>query len=210
LDPFVVLASMPRPVTVLSKIENFSIPFWGWIFKWYGAIPVRRGQVDRRALRGALAALEAETLLIVAPEGTRSPDGALQPALDGMAYLAQRASATIVPLAITGQTAFGHNVKRLRRTPVCIQVGRPFRVQAGGRRLERDVLHAVTTEAMYRLAALLPPAQRGAYADLDQATTRYLHFVEDDPGRDGGPPAGAHRTACAGAPRVPRETVEGG
>ena len=66
LDPFVVLASMPRPVTVLSKIENFSIPFWGWIFKWYGAIPVRRGQVDRQALRGALVALKQDILLIVA------------------------------------------------------------------------------------------------------------------------------------------------
>jgi len=222
LDPFVVLASMPRPVTVLSKIENFSIPFWGLIFKWYGAIPVRRGQVDRRALRGALAALKAGTLLIVAPEGTRSPDGTLQPALNGMAYLAHREEAAIVPLAITGQTAFGRHLKRLRRTPVRLQLGQPFYVRADGRRLERDVLHAVTTEAMYQLAALLPPEQRGVYADLDQATTRYLHFVDDGAaGRSDesdGPRAAvgeevyaAHANAAlANTVHADRETVAGG
>ena len=174
LDPFVVVASMPRQVTAMSKVENFSIPVWGWIFKLYGAIPVRRGQVDRRALKAALDVLKSDTMLLIAPEGTRSPTHALQKAHDGMAYIAQRSGAAIVPVAIIGTGDFWPHIKRLRRTPVHIRVGQPFYLQAQERRLDREMLTAMTTEAMYRLAAILPPRYRGVYADLSQATERFV------------------------------------
>jgi 1-acyl-sn-glycerol-3-phosphate acyltransferase len=178
LDPFVVVASMPRPVTAMSKIENFSIPVWGLIFKLYGAIPVRRGQVDRRALRQALDVLKGETMLLMAPEGTRSPYRALQPAHHGLAFIAQRGQATIVPVAITGTPRFGHKLKRLRRTPVHVRLGKPFLLRADVHRRDREALSAMTAEAMYQLAALLPPSHRGHYADLDQATEGYIQFPE--------------------------------
>lgn len=179
LDPFVVVASMPREVTAMSKIENFSIPFWGWIFKLYGAIPVRRGEVDRRALKEALAVLKTDTILLIAPEGTRSSHQALQTAHNGLAYIGHRSQATIVPVAITGTPDFGYNVKRLRRTPVNLKVGSPFYLRTDRQRLEREAMTAMTNEAMYQLAALLPPKHRGIYADLDQATEHYLCFPED-------------------------------
>jgi 1-acyl-sn-glycerol-3-phosphate acyltransferase len=178
LDPFVVAASMPRLVTAMSKAENFAIPFWGWVFKLYGAIPVRRGEVDRKALKGALDALKTDTLLLVAPEGTRSRTRALQTAHDGMAYIAQRSGATIVPVAITGSPEFRRYIKRLRRTPVHIQVGKPFSLRAHARKIERETLRAMTTEAMYQLAAVLPPEYRGVYNDLTQATEHYIDFPD--------------------------------
>jgi 1-acyl-sn-glycerol-3-phosphate acyltransferase len=178
LDPFVVVASMPREVTAMSKIENFSIPVLGWIFKWYGAIPVRRGEADRRALKEALDVLKTDTLLLIAPEGTRSPNRALQSAHDGLAYIGHRSQALIVPVAITGAPDFSHNIRRLRRTPVNLQVGQPFSFHIDGRRLEREAMTAMTNEAMYQLAALLPPENRGIYADLEQATENYIQFPE--------------------------------
>lgn len=179
LDPFVVAASLPRPLTAMSKIENFSLPVFGWIFKLYGAIPVRRGEVDRKALKQALEVLQEGTMLLLAPEGTRSPDRALQTAHDGLAYIAHRSQATIVPVAITGTPGFAHNIERLRRTPVNIKLGNPFYFQAGSRRLERPTMTAMTTEAMYQLAALLPPEHRGVYADLERATEHYIRFPDD-------------------------------
>jgi 1-acyl-sn-glycerol-3-phosphate acyltransferase len=178
LDPFVVAASLPRPLTAMSKIENFSLPVFGWIFKLYGAIPVRRGEVDRQALKQALEVLQEGTMLLLAPEGTRSPDQALQTAHDGLAYIAHRSQATIVPVAITGTPGFAHNIKRLRRTPVNIKLGNPFYLQAGSRRLQRPTMTAMTTEAMYQLAALLPSEHRGVYADLEHATERYIRFPD--------------------------------
>jgi 1-acyl-sn-glycerol-3-phosphate acyltransferase len=178
LDPFVVVASVPRPTTAMSKIENFSIPVFGWIFKLYGAIPVHRGEADRKALKQALDTLKEGTMLLIAPEGTRSPDRMLQPAHSGLAYIAHRSQATIVPVAITGTPGFAHNVKRLRRTPVNIKLGKPFHLHAPSRRLERQTMTAMTTEAMYQLAALLPPEHRGVYADLDQATEHHIRFPD--------------------------------
>lgn len=179
LDPFVVAASMPRPVTAMSKIENFSIPFWGLIFKWYGAIPVRRGEMDRRALKATLDVLEGNTMLLIAPEGTRSPHRALQKAHNGLAFIAHRSNAAIVPIAITGSPAFAHNIKRLRRTPVNVKLGRPFHLRSDARRLDRHALSKMTTEAMHQLAALLPPDHRGVYADLDQATEDYIQPLDE-------------------------------
>ena len=178
LDPFVVVASVPRPTTAMSKIENFSIPVFGWIFKLYGAIPVRRGEVDRRALKQALDTLKEGTMLLIAPEGTRSPDRMLQPAHSGLAYIAHRSQATIVPVAITGTPGFADNIRRLRRTTVNIQLGNPFRLQAPSRRPKRQTMTAMTSEAMYQLAALLPPEHRGVYADLGQATEHHIRFPD--------------------------------
>jgi 1-acyl-sn-glycerol-3-phosphate acyltransferase len=179
LDPFVVVASMPREVTAMSKIENFTIPFWGWIFKLYGAIPVRRGEVDRKALREALKVLKTDTMLLIAPEGTRSSTRALQEAHSGLAYIGYRGRAAIVPVAITGTPRFSHNIKRLRRTPVNIQVGKPFYLQTDEGRLQRPAMDAMTDEAMYQLAALLPPEHRGIYADVEQAAEDHLLFPAD-------------------------------
>lgn len=178
LDPFVVVASMPREVTAMSKIELFSIPFWGWIFKLYGAIPVRRGEADRRALKEALNVLKTDTILLIAPEGTRSPHRALQEAHSGLAYIGYRGQAAIVPVAITGTPDFSRNIKRLRRTRVNLRVGKPFYLETDGNRLQRETMSTMSDEAMYQLAALLPPEHRGIYADLDQATENHLGFPE--------------------------------
>lgn len=178
LDPFVVVASMPRQVTAMSKVENFSIPFWGLVFRLYGAIPVRRGEADRKALKQALAVLKGDTMLLIAPEGTRSPQRALQAAHNGLAYIAHRSGATIVPVAITGTPGFANCIKRLRRTPVNVKLGKPFLLRSDTRRLERETMSAMTDEAMYQLAALLPPVHRGVYADLNRATERYVRFPD--------------------------------
>jgi 1-acyl-sn-glycerol-3-phosphate acyltransferase len=178
LDPFVIVASMPRQVTAMSKIENFSIPVWGLVFKLYGAIPVRRGEVDRRALRQALEVLKTDTMLLIAPEGTRSQNHALQKAHNGLAYIAYRSQAAIVPIAITGAPEFRYRITRLRRTPVNLKLGKPFHFRDAGRRPHRETWASMTREAMYQLAALLPPEHRGIYGDLENATENYLQFVD--------------------------------
>lgn len=174
LDPVLLVGLMPRQVTPFAKIETLSYPALGFLIRLYGVVPVRRGEVDRRALQQAIETLATGEALLVAPEGTRSHDGRLQPARDGIAYIALRTGATIIPVAITGQEMFPGSLMRLRRTKIRIRIGKPFRFVPG--KVSRDELRAMTREAMYQLASLLPPERRGVYSDLDSATEEYLVF----------------------------------
>lgn len=179
--PLVYSHLMPRPVTGFAKAETWDNPLMAWLFDLWGAIPIRRGEVDLMALRRALAALEAGKILAVAPEGTRSGDGRLRRGRPGVVLLALHSGAALLPLAFFGGERFHGNLRQLRRTDFHIVVGEPFTLEANGVRPTRTVRQQMTDEIMYQLAALLPPAYRGWYADLAGATEQFLRFSA--PGR---------------------------
>jgi 1-acyl-sn-glycerol-3-phosphate acyltransferase len=183
LDPFIVVGNFPRPVTPMSKIEVFDIPLVGILARAYGAFPVRRGQIDLRALRRSIRVLQEEGVLLIAPEGTRSPTHNLQRGKEGMALIAIRSGAPIIPVAITGTEEAGHCWRRLCRAPVRIVIGKPFRLDPGGQRVRRPLLKAMTDEAMYQLAATLPPGYRGIYGNLHKATKSHIVSPSDKPRR---------------------------
>jgi 1-acyl-sn-glycerol-3-phosphate acyltransferase len=177
VDPVVVLGSLPRNVVPMAKIEVYRLPVVG-ILPWlWRVIPVRRGEVDRRALHLATLVLQAGEVVLLAPEGTRHPR--LQRGKEGVAYLGYRAGAPIVPTAIDGTPGFPTLpfTRRWRESGVRIRIGKPFRFRRLSGRPDRERLRQMTDEAMYALAWLLPEARRGVYADLDRATTETIEFV---------------------------------
>jgi 1-acyl-sn-glycerol-3-phosphate acyltransferase len=175
LDPFIVVGIFPRPVTPMSKVEVFNIPLIGFLTEAYGTIPIQRGQGDSRALRRSLQVLKEGGALLISPEGTRSPTYSLQRGKEGMALLAARTGAPIIPVAITGTEQRGRYWRSLRRVPVRIAIGKTFHLEPGEERPRRPILRAMTDEAMYRLAATLPPEYRGIYSNLDKVTQ--VHVV---------------------------------
>ncbi len=180
-SPVLYSHAMPRPVASFSKVENWHHFIIGPLFTYWGMIPIRRGEVDREALRAGLQALADGKILAIAPEGTRSHDGRLQRGQPGTVMMALRSGAPIWPLVHYGSEAFPHNIRRLKRTDFHIIVGEPFTLDPHGQRVRREVRRQMTDEMMYQLAALLPPAYRGVYADLEAATETYVHF--DDPAK---------------------------
>jgi 1-acyl-sn-glycerol-3-phosphate acyltransferase len=179
LDPMILTGFFPRYLISMSKAEAFEDKVIGPIIKIFDAFPVNRGAGDRQALRTAFDVLAAGLALLIAPEGHRSETTELGKAHDGLAYVAQRAHVPIVPVAISGTEQFKHNIKRLKRTPITYRFGPPFYLEAGDERANGEVLKQMTDEAMYQLAALLPPEQRGLYANLDEATAQYVRFILD-------------------------------
>jgi len=177
IDPVVVVGVVRnRYVVPMSKIENTRHPVIGLIARAWGAYPVRRGEVDRRAIASTLELMRQGRAVLLAPEGTRH--SSLGDAKHGMAYLATKGGATVVPVGVDGTDHFPGTLLRLRRTPVTVRFGVPFRFRASGEpRVQRDTLHIMTQEAMYQLAALLPEHRRGVYHDLSQATTDTLQFL---------------------------------
>jgi len=169
---------IPRPVTGFAKIENWNNPALGFLFSLGGAIPIRRGAVDRTAIVGALEVLRSGRILAIAPEGTRSGDGRLRKAHTGVAVLALDSGAPLWPVAYYGLENFWRNLVRFRRTDFYFRVGTPFSVRTGDERLTRAVRERITEEIMYRIAALLPTEYRGYYSDLTKATSQYLIAIK--------------------------------
>jgi 1-acyl-sn-glycerol-3-phosphate acyltransferase len=142
LDGPLVFFLSPRPTSLLTKSEVFVGP-WARACGWLGLIPVHRGQADRAALQAGLAQLAAGGVLGVFPEGTRG-SGGFDSITDGLAYLALRSGAPVVPIAVTGTGLAlprGRVLPRLR-APVRVVFGPPVAVQPTGdpraRRTVRD------------------------------------------------------------------------
>ncbi len=178
LDPVILTGFFPRYLISMAKVEAIEDKVIGPLIKAFDAFPVNRGAGDRQALRTAFDVLDAGLALLIAPEGHRSETTELGEAHEGIAYVAQRAHVPIVPVGISGTDQFKHNIKRLKRTTVTYRFGQPFYLDAGNERANGELLKQMTDEAMYQLAALLPPEQRGLYANLDEATAHFVKFVQ--------------------------------
>jgi 1-acyl-sn-glycerol-3-phosphate acyltransferase len=174
--PILLTRLRPRSMTGFAKAETWDNPLTAFLFNLWGAIPITRGEVDRKALRLALAALAEGKILAIAPEGTRSGDGRLQRGYPGIVLIALKSEAPILPMAYYGGENYRRNLKSLRRTDFHIAVGSPFFLDARGERLTRETRQQMTDEIMYQIAALLPSAYRGSYTDFNLATEKYLRF----------------------------------
>jgi 1-acyl-sn-glycerol-3-phosphate acyltransferase len=174
--PIIRSRMQSRPVAGIAKAETWDNPISAWLFDLWGAIPLRRGEADTKALRLGLEALEQGKILAVAPEGTRSGHGRLQRGQPGVVLLALRSGAPLLPMVFFGAEDLISNLKRLRRTDFNIKLGNPFLLNARGERVTRKIRRQMTDEIMYQLAALLPPANRGVYGTLAEATEKYLDF----------------------------------
>lgn len=170
LDPVVVMHVSPRNIVPLAKVEVYNYPVWGYFTRLWEVIPVHREDVDRRAIQKALDVLRAGEMILVAPEATRGPQ--MRQGKEGVAYLASRSGAMVVPVALEGTDGFpSPPFSRAWRGPGAqVRFGRPFRFRGQYARAGGEQLRQMTDEAMFVLAGMLPEARRGFYADLSQAT----------------------------------------
>lgn len=130
-----------RRVRYMAKAEVMAAPILGRILHAYGGFAVRRGRPDREAYRMAREVLATGDWLGLAPEGTRSRTGALGEPKPGVALLAMRSGAIIVPTAIWGSERVwpvGAHLPRPFRT-VRIRFGEPYRADSA--ELDETLLH---------------------------------------------------------------------
>jgi len=165
LDPPLLMGSLPRRIYPLVADKWRHRPVIGQLVASVGAIFIRRGEVDRRALRQAMAVLKQGKVLGIAPEGTRSKTGAMQRGRGGAAYIASSMGVPLLPVGIISVEKALGKLRRLRRPQVKVVIGRPFTLatlpgKAGGR---SKCLEEYTTQIMHRIAELLPEEYRGLY-----------------------------------------------
>jgi len=165
MDPVLLASALHRPVAFMAKAELFVGPL-GWIMRWIGQFPVKRGGIDREALRRTDAVLARGSMLGLFPEGTRG-DGRFSAVHPGLAYIVVRQRCPVLPVAIFG-------TERVRRRFGWLPFASPVRIVIGpaidlpestgdraGRRAASEVLRQ-------RLQAFLATA--GGQPALDTST----------------------------------------
>ncbi len=163
-DSPLLLTVCPHTIRAFAASKHKRNPLYGPLLALMGSVWVRRGEVDRKALKGAMNVLERGEVLGMAPEGTRARGiYALQKGKTGPAYIATHTGMQIIPVGVTGTEKIKHNLPRLRRTDVRVVVGKPFRLPETGQ-VERQKLRQYTDLIMRHIAALLPEEYRGVYA----------------------------------------------
>ncbi len=168
----------PRPISGFFAAKRLDSAWMRWLLNALHGIPVQRGKLDRTALKRAISRIRAGDIFAIAPEGTRNADGRLGQGKPGVVLLAMQSDAPLQPVVHWGDEYWQRNLRQLRRTPFYIAVGRPFRLDTGGKRVDRDMRQEILDEIMVQMAALLPPEYRGVYADRDAANPKYLRFLE--------------------------------
>ncbi len=172
--PMLFAHLQPRKLTGWAKVEAWDNWFLHWVFGVWGAIPVRRGEADMKALKLALKALEEGKIFGLAPEGTRNKTGKLIRAMPGTVIIALHSGAPIIPIAHWGGEVYLKNLKRLKRTDFHIRIGEPFTINVEDVKVTGEIRQQIVDEMMYELAKLLPEEYRGVYSDMSKATTRFI------------------------------------
>lgn len=150
MDGPILFGRLPRRISFLVKAEVLVGPL-GWLLRTVGQYAIKRDAPQREVLLAALTHVRAGGAIGIFPEGQRT-DGTVSTVFAGAGWMAARAGATVVPVAVRG-TARPRG-RRLPRwcPPVYVRVGEPFTIPRGA---GKKAVDAATAQIQQRLAALV-------------------------------------------------------
>ena len=161
--PLMYVFLQPRSMIAMAKKELWGNWFTRYLMNLWDLIPVDRGNMGRDTMEQCFAVLDRGDILAIAPEGTRNPEGELQEGKAGVAFIAHKKHVPMVPIYTLGYGDVAKNIKRFRRTPLAIKVGKPFEIVHPGGRLDATGRQKLADEIMLRLAELMPESLWGHY-----------------------------------------------
>jgi 1-acyl-sn-glycerol-3-phosphate acyltransferase len=164
IDPGVLGAIADRPIIYMMHAKYYDLKLLNWFFRMSRCIVVDEAADTRAALRASEEVLRQGGVLGIFPEGHISKDGTLQPPQPGIAWLARRTGAPVIPVYLGGtREVLPRGSKRLRIRPVRVAMGQPLQAldypagRAGEQRFANDVMAAIA-----RLGGVAPPLLPGA------------------------------------------------
>jgi 1-acyl-sn-glycerol-3-phosphate acyltransferase len=168
MDTPVIFSTLPFQFRILAKKELWTMPFIGWHLNRSGQIPVDTISPNATvsSLGSGVRALRAGMPLFVFPEGSRTPDGAMQPFLAGAAFLAIRAQVPLVPIALTGvYDLLPMHTRHFYPGKITLSVGEPIST-AGLTIRNTEELNTRLRATIEQLRAEAVPASSFAPADM--------------------------------------------
>ena len=155
-DPPFAGSASKRDIYYLARKSLLDGKFFGWLLPKLNVIPVDQEGGDRSALKALIRTLRAGGGVLVFPEGSRTLDGNLQPALPGVGFVIAKTLAPVVPMRIFGaHEALPRGGGKIRFCPITIVIGNPIRFTAAD--LEpagKDLYQRLSNRVMNAIAAL--------------------------------------------------------
>ena len=164
-DAGTLVVALPRPIVFLAKKELWANSIGRFYCNAVGAVPLDRQRGGGEALRYALGALQRDQAILMFPEGGISPTAQLRQGRTGLAWLALKTQAPILPVAISGSEKFPSWRMPVPLASWQVNIGTPFTPPQVEGPITRPLLNSVTDMVMERIAALLPESYRGVYAE---------------------------------------------
>jgi 1-acyl-sn-glycerol-3-phosphate acyltransferase len=155
MDPTTVGWAVAREIFYLGRKTLFKPPFWNWFLPICNVLPIDRDGRDISGLRNIIKLLKAEKAVLLFPEGTRSPDGTLQPAEPGAGLVAIKAGVPVLPVRVFGTfESLSRHQKRLRFHPIRVVIGKPYLPSIPEGQNEKQSYPRIAQEMMEKIAAL--------------------------------------------------------
>ena len=128
VDPPVIGSAMQQEIWYLAREDLFRFGPFQWLCVRVNTIPVRRRHADRSALKAVLEKLAEGRKVLIFPEGTRCLDGQLQAPQTGIALLAHKSGAPVVPAYVSGTfEVLPRGRAMVRFHPISVSFGQPLR-----------------------------------------------------------------------------------
>ncbi len=142
-------------------------PLFKYLSNYFNLIFIDRFNPDLKALRRVISLMQADNILVIAPEGTRSRVGAMNEGKPGVSYLAAKLNRPILPVGLAGteDKIVADNLKHLHRSHIVIRTGKPFVLPPLPVKDRDAILKQFTEEIMCQIATLIPEKNRGVYAN---------------------------------------------
>ena len=155
LDPTTVGWAVGREIFYLGRKTLFKPPVMNWFLPICNVIPIDRDGGESSGLRKIIRMLRSGDAVLLFPEGTRTPDGTLQPAEPGAGLVAVKSGVPILPVRIFGSfECLSRHQKRLRFGPMRVVIGKPYLPPLPERGQEHDAYGPIAQEMMQRIAEL--------------------------------------------------------
>ena len=170
LDGPMLFGRLPRRISFLVKAEVLKGPL-GWLLRTVGQYAINRSAPQRDVLLASLAQLKAGGAIGIFPEGQRTAGG-VSTVFHGAGWMAVRAGATVVPVALRGTARpAGRRVPRFRPR-VRVRVGEAFDIPRGAGKLAVDAATATIQQHLAALVAGLDAEIAAAHRDRDRRPGR--------------------------------------
>jgi 1-acyl-sn-glycerol-3-phosphate acyltransferase len=151
-DPPLLSCAVGRPVAYMAKEELFRVPILKQAIQAYGAYPVKRGTADRAAMKAAIASVQSGWATGVFLDGTRTPNGRIQDAKIGAAWIAAKTHSPILPVSLWGtHSIFKKGSVVPRPVPLTIRIGEVIPAPTSSDRAELEAMTQRCADAIHAL-----------------------------------------------------------